>query len=99
MNDREKLHVGVRVERLLDVVGVDGVVVADGELDGLASVLFDEELEPFTEDAGDEVQDLVARRDQGRRRGFEPEDRFALQDDDVVLRAVDLLQEPARSRS
>ena len=79
------------MERLAHVLGIDRVVVGDGQLDRLAAVLVDEILEPLAEDAGDEIEHLVAGREQTGGGRLQPEDGLALHDDDVVLGAEDLL--------
>jgi hypothetical protein len=88
MDHGEEANSWSLLQRLSHRFGVDGFVIRDAKLDRLASVPGYEELEPFAEDAGDEVKSY--RRGRGRRR---PPESDRLKNDDVVLRAVDGLEE------
>jgi len=72
---------------------IDRLVVGHGQFDRFAAVAIDEILKPLAEDARNEVEHLVAGRNQTGGGRFEPEDRLALHDHQVVGGAENLLRQ------
>src|SRR5699024_2647671 len=85
VHDTHHTDVRIDLEGTSDIFRIDGSVVWNGDLNGLAAILCDPAFETLTEYAAYQVEDLRARLDHACSCGFQPGDRFCLKQYNVIL--------------